>query len=757
MVLTPRIHSSIASPATLWVSGKFLLRIVFLAAIVMGAIFAQPLFQGAVYTEDDLIAYYLPTRAFYHDQLAAGESFAWLPNLGMGVYLHGEGENGMYHPVHWLLYRFLPLHWAFNLDLLLPYPFLLLGMYLLSRRLSIEPFAALFGAMTLTFCGFFMTHYVHMNLVAVAAHIPWLLLCIHIALRTGKSKRAVQAATAVALLTASQFLNGFPQAMYWSLLAEGAFALCLFSRSRELSRYLLLIAAKALAVLLGAIQWLPTKDVLDRSYRAAISPEVSLSDSIHPINALQFVSPYLFHQRTYGPVSWDAVYIGSATLALVVWVLMRARRSTAKPLIIALVALAVVSFAFALGRYGHVYGWKAYLPVIQGFRSPARLIVLTHIAISLAAAMGFAELYRSVRDGERRSWTGLLPLAFLPATSWLIVAGVWVLRGIPDSAAGEFVAAEIASLRSAAVGAVVVTSAAGLVALGARGKSWALAALVVFGSVDMGLYGLRHKDRMEIDKLLDAIEMPPQTEAYRVTSYYQPNFGINTPIMKGVNTRDGYYVFKPDWHLDYGQRDALRVASVGWSKERYGDWPEAASQPDRGERWVKIDDPMPRARLVAEAKVSENIAGDLAAIDIARTALVFAPVELGGGDAGKAEIVEARPGFFRVRTEADSRQLLVISESYHDGWIAREGDRTMEVFPVYGDIMGCVLESGGHEVTLKFEPESLRRGKLLTLAGAALTILFLAQSLRGAKNSGKRSGRWTMAWRKTKSEAQHPP
>jgi hypothetical protein len=104
--------------------------------------------------------------------------------------------------------------------------------------------------------------------------------------------------------------------------------------------------------------------------------------------------------------------------------------------------------------------------------------------------------------------------------------------------------------------------------------------------------------------------------------------------MKGVHTRDGYYVFKPEWKLDYGQRDALRVASVGWSKERYGDWPEAASQPDRGERWVKIDDPMPHVRLVSEAKVSENFTADLATIDIARTALVAAPLELGGGATG---------------------------------------------------------------------------------------------------------------------------
>jgi hypothetical protein len=274
--------------------------------------------------------------------------------------------------------------------------------------------------------------------------------------------------------------------MYWSLLAEGAFAAYLFSGSRGFSRYGVLVVAKGLAVLLGAIQWLPTKDVLDRSYRAVISPEISLGDSIHPINALQFISPYLFHQRTFGPVSWDAVYIGSATLALVVWLLMRARRSEARPLIIALCVFGTVAFAFVLGKYGHVYGWKVYVPVIQGFRSPARLIVLTHLALALAAAVGFAELRRFIRSGERCSWVSLLPLTVLPVISWFVVAAVCVLRGIPDSAAGEFAVTQITSARSAAIGAVIVSGAAALVALAARGRSWALPALLVFAVIDMG-------------------------------------------------------------------------------------------------------------------------------------------------------------------------------------------------------------------------------------------------------------------------------
>jgi hypothetical protein len=80
-----------------------------------------------------------------------------------------------------------------------------------------------------------------------------------------------------------------------------------------------------------------------------------------------------------------------------------------------------------------------------------------------------------------------------------------------------------------------------------------------------------------------------------------------------------------------------------------------------------------------------------------------------------------------VRTESPSRQLLVISESYHDGWVVWEEIASEYVqsalIPVYGDLMGCVVEAGKHELVIKFNPESLGLGKLLTGFGVLLTIL----------------------------------
>jgi hypothetical protein len=72
------------------------------------------------------------------------------------------------------MYRGLPLQTALILEIVLPYPFLLAGAWLLLRGWC-HPAAALFGAVLWTFCGFMMSHSVHVNMVAVLSHLPWLL------------------------------------------------------------------------------------------------------------------------------------------------------------------------------------------------------------------------------------------------------------------------------------------------------------------------------------------------------------------------------------------------------------------------------------------------------------------------------------------------------------------------------------------------------------------------------------------------------
>ena len=91
--------------------------------------------------------------------------------------------------------------------------------------------AAMLGSLLFTFCGFNLLHFVHPNAVAVIAHIPWLLWAIDIVSRDARRRKVAAAPAAIAILTGSQLLLGYPQYVWFSLLAEAGYtAFVLYSR-----------------------------------------------------------------------------------------------------------------------------------------------------------------------------------------------------------------------------------------------------------------------------------------------------------------------------------------------------------------------------------------------------------------------------------------------------------------------------------------------------------------------------------------------
>src|SRR5690348_1869498 len=96
-----------------------------LIAVCSGALLVPlvlPLIASRVFVFNDLAWFHLPLRYLYQQAMRAGDTVLWTPSLFAGFYLHGEGQIGLFHPFHQLLYRVLPLPAAFNLELIANYP-----------------------------------------------------------------------------------------------------------------------------------------------------------------------------------------------------------------------------------------------------------------------------------------------------------------------------------------------------------------------------------------------------------------------------------------------------------------------------------------------------------------------------------------------------------------------------------------------------------------------------------------------------------
>jgi len=740
-----------------------------LAAAALLAVLAWPMLAGKIYVLNDLEYQYLPHRFFYKECLDSGEAFAWNPRTVCGYYVHGESLVGAHHPLHLLLYGVLPLDWAFNIELFVNYPFMLLGMFLFLRRWKLPKHAALFGAIAFTFSGYNLLHAIHINSLEVVAHIPWLLLCIDVAMRSARRAAVNGAVLGVALLTASQVLSGHPQSVYFSSLAEGLYALllayvawsenvfekcgtaalgCRIAASQTRPemprgaqaldhavgrRLLLLVAAKALALLLGAIQLLPTLDLMRDTNRMAPGPEFRYFFSLHPGNLVQFIGPYFFQgyvgMNVEGPKQPHeaGLYCGVVATLLLVWAATRLRRAARSEdanargqtlLASGGMALAALALVLALGRYGLLYRGVSQLPLIKAFRTPSRHIVLVHLGVAVAAAVAFAQLSKVDRKQDIVAWRRLWPMAVPALVGWTVAGAILASRwGIVSGVVPDSMSPFLTSWKEVLISPVLLSIGTMLLLLAGRGRRAALIALVVFAAIDQGAYGIRYlrtAPPITLAAFMDSIHMPPETDGYRV---YAPL--NNHLIMKGVDNCSGYVAVDLERRLiyDYNHVNVLRLAGVRWANNS---WPTRGSPLE----WTEIAEPLPRVRLVSKVVVSANPSEDIETTDLATTALVPEPLDVPEGEPGRATLIERRPGRLRIRTDCGSRQLLVVSESYHRGWRARVDGAARPIHRVYGDFMGCVVEPGTHEVVLRFQPRSLSAGRRLTCLGLVLALLF---------------------------------
>jgi hypothetical protein len=701
-----------------------------LAALVILAVIAWPMANGLMYTYDDLGGLHIPARFFFSRSLAEGHSYLWNPYVHCGYYQLGEGQVGMYHPLHRLLYGSLPFTAAFNAEFFLSYPFMLAGMYLFLRRWQVRRDAAMFGALAFTFSGFNLLHFMHMHVIAIVAHIPWLLLSIDVAIRSESRRRAAGAYLAVLILTASQLLLGHAQFVWFTVLVEILYVILLRPYWRGAGRLAMLATAGAIGVLVAGVQLVPTYDVWTHSDRWGVPGFRNDGLSLPPVDLVQLVAPYLLKGRV---VTDEAsantheygLYGGAFVLAMFLWLVVSFRRAGEhRRLAAGAIILTVLALALALGRYGGFYTLAAQLPVVGWFRAPCRYIVLVNLGMAVGAALAFDAMARTPHEGPGRTWWGGRLLYLLPAVS---IAAL-ILSGWPFGAADSkwAILAPRADGRSmlALAGPVLVTAAVTAVLAAARGARWALAGLILFAAADQAIYGISYmysKPPEDLVTLAESVRLPTADTFFRIEVF--PTYD-STATLKEYHLVTGYVGLTPKKALDYTKTAPLRLASTLYKVVKEDAPSEVGKAPAGTFRLPMVANPMPRVRFVTKAVITGDAAALVDDTDIDTTALVGEELRLDGGAPGAAYVTDDLPGQIAISADTPSRQLLILSERYDAGWRARIDEQPARVIAVYGDFIGVVVEPGHHSVELAFRPESLKRGIRVSLVGLALTLVF---------------------------------
>ncbi len=725
--------------------------------------------QGLSVVAVDLFLQYLPWYTEAGRALHEGRVPLWNPYQACGQPFLATLMVGFFYPARLLLLAFDPAV-AMGISAFLHLALAALGVFALVRALGAGRAGAIIASAGFTYGFGVSAIYLPATFLEPGAWFPIAAYAIHRIVTTRRWRYVALAAAAVAF---SVLAGGYQVTVYivyaLALLAIGL-ALDASHRSQMLSWGTIgrLLAAGLLAVALSSVQWAPTLLWTSESMR---STQPLPLDQIFPLGVPDW--KYSLTVLTASRSELTRMFV-PAPLALLA--LLGAVR---RPLLLLPLFLGgVLAFLLSLGPVTPWFPLYYALPGLSMFRQPARLGFLVIIAASLCAAFGVDALVRLARP-PRRVRTLLASAAILGTT-------LASLGGLPSGDRFNLLAS-VATLASALLPAPLVGAAAvGPVVASLIGTRRNASQLPYAGG--QHLLGTYHRSYEQVSskaglsrvlfvgRNFNAPEMASKQGTIvpmYVADDYEPlasrrleNFFSLLREGRPLRHRVLPGGWKPGGFLRMNRppasprlvdmmsvrylivfRPALKNPEVKRLVSPFRLRKKLVVPSDRwGLRVYANPSALPRAYTVVGVRAVANDDQAAEAIldptfDPHREAVIVGGDESRSPDGRlrKAEIITYDRERVVVRTSAERRATLVLTDAYAPGWVAALDGRPTPVRRANYLFRSVEVPPGEHEVVFRYEAPGYRAGAAASaLAIAVLALVPLGSRLRAAWKPSRR-------------------
>jgi hypothetical protein len=709
--------------------------------------------QFTFLTSPDLAYQVLPWYQFQARAWQSGTFPLWDPHQWCGQPLLGQLQPGATFPLNW------PLFWAplrggrLNLDLfhwhfVLMHLLAALFMYAYCRELSRSRFASVLAGAGFSFGGYVGTT-TWPQMMNGALWTPLVFLYYRRAGRaatpgaTAANTAGCGAALGLALLAGHHQIP-----LFLGAALAGMFAYKLLVNEDRLRQTLVFSGVALVAILAGALAWLPAWEYGSRAYRwlnlpsplrmNETVPYTALQDlGVIPLSLLGLVAPV--DQVTTNP------FIGVVAMSLA---LFGVAAAWVQPEVRLHACLALAGLAYALGSYSVFQGVSyAVIPFLDKARSPGHALLLFHFGLLVAAAYGADSLEM------RTIWRSRL-IQVLLRTAGLLGAGLLLLaaRGaaLPAPARSLMLAAAVALLLAALLHGslrprVLHASIVGLLLIE---TSAATAYLLQPRKDDVNpTYLDRFHEHSEAIQFLHTQSGPFRFHADDSEIPY------NLGDWEGLDATAGYLASVSADLYDFAGLEWTRTALLlnqvyVLARERTRpEQVEVFSDPG-GLKVFRNPDALPRAWVVHEVRSVQNRVEAAALLqdplfEPARSVFLpasEAPPSLESCEGGSVEITSA--GLHRVaaRVRTPCRAMAVFSEPIFPGWKALVDGDSARIYAAYGALRGVVVPAGEHHVELLYRPWPVHVGAGLTAAGLGGWLGLVLAARRGSRKWTGRGG-----------------
>lgn len=361
--------------------------------------FHKMAFSNLILARGDVFLYFYPYWQAASEALRNGRIPLWNPHLFMGAPMLANSQVGFFYPLNWPVWLLFSAPVAVKASILLHLLIAGLGAYLAARRtLNLSGEAALLTAVLFSLSGYLTAQVEHVNQVQGLAWLPWyfVVLAVFTFQKTATGLATIgRAALSFALLNSLQLLAGHTQTLFisgvavllwtlfntWKIRGSKGKAAAFFSMAA--SPLLALFLAAIMALLLSAVQLLPTLELTQLSSRqGGLSVNEVLSFSLHPLLLAQALLP-TYNQSLFS--EYEAFFPMTALLlaGLGAW------RWRNQPGVLPAIALVVIGLLLAIGVFNPLNWLLARLPFFNLFRAPARWLVLYAFGVAILAGVGW--------------------------------------------------------------------------------------------------------------------------------------------------------------------------------------------------------------------------------------------------------------------------------------------------------------------------------------------------------------------------------
>jgi hypothetical protein len=743
------------------------------------------LFYNKIPLFRDLGTYSYPIKFSLAESLRAGDLALWDNRMASGFPLLAALQSGVFYPPS-LLFYFLPFFEAIQWTFFAHFLVAAWGAYFLCRHWKCQAQLSLIGALLFAMGGTTVSLANLLNHFQSAVWLPWIIL-------SGERcfiARSWKTFLPLVIVLFCSLLAGSPEIYLFSvaLLVVDIIRLGTGSKSSITRMLLLTLAANAVVVVLGMIQFLPTLELFLQSRRDRAIPFQEASYwSLNPISLLGLLLPdkevddslplgvRLFFAREVPFLL--SHYLGLlSVLGIAAWAYFAVWRQR-----ITLLAMLIVSLVLALGSFTPVYSFFfKHVPLFRIVRFPEKFFFVSYALLAYIVLNGLIAL------DERRETHGKFPMAVLLGLFMSFVAVYAFCRHSPESLsylisyfnAEAATAMTLASVLFGLERQIGLTTALALAyfcrwrnLLGTQLQRGFLILIVLFD------LGTAHKPLLfplDTATVTDTERVLPDgsSRGYRlfyytggrnlhpasVTVYGYPSFSRgaalsfenllpNAGIFHGVEyfqeidalTRQPYNDFLDFANLLSVERraDFLRALNVRYvvSFERL-EVPGmhlVKSFPEHFSWLYELADPVPRTYIASQAVYEPEISRTLEILASRefepRTHVVLSekvPMELAAASAGgEAQIVQYSRTRVTIEALLRTSGVLVLTDAYYPGWKVVVNGKEKRILRANHFFRGVALAAGKHRVEFVYQPLSFRIGA----AVSATTLIILIGTL----------------------------